>query len=127
MFKLLTIVFLTVFTVSSIADDKYDFAVDKSLLCISKQEMFDRMDKNYWVPVIRMKQQDSGFVTYIYFQEDDVVPGKIKNMIIFEVDPTETSACLITKGEEGTIEFNGSFWNKFYLIPMLNKSNGVDI
>jgi len=127
MFKLLTIVFLTVFTVSSIADDKYDFAVDKSLLCISKQEMFDRMDKNYWVPVIRMKQQDSGFVTYIYFQEDDVVPGKIKNMIIFEVDPTETSACLITKGEEGTIEFNGSFWNKFYLTPMLNKSNGVDI
>ena len=127
MFKLLTIVFLTVFTVSSIADDKYDFAVDKSLLCISKQEMFDRMDKNYWVPVIRMKQQDSGFVTYIYFQEDDVVPGKIKNMIIFEVDPTETSACLITKGEEGTIEFNGSFWNKFYLTPMLNKSNGIDI
>ena len=127
MFKLLTIVFLTVFTVSSIADDKYDFAVDKSLLCISKQEMFDRMDKNYWVPVIRMKQQDSGFVTYIYFQEDDVVPGKVKNMIIFEVDPTETSACLITKGEEGTIEFNGSFWNKFYLTPMLNKSNGVDI
>ena len=127
MFKLLTIVFLTVFTVSSIADDKYDFAVDKSLLCISKQEMFDRMDKNYWVPVIRMKQQDSGFVTYIYFQEDDVVPGKIKNMIIFEVDPTETSACLITKGEEGTIEFNGSFWNKFYLTPMMNKKHGVDI
>ena len=127
MFKLLTIVFLTVFTVSSIADDKYDFAVDKSLLCISKQEMFDRMNQDYWVPVIRMKQEDSGFVTYIYFQEDDVVPGKIKNMIIFEVDPTETSACLITKGEEGTIEFNGSFWNKFYLTPMLNKSNGVDI
>jgi len=127
MFKLLTIVFLTVLSVSSIAEEKYDFAVDKSLLCISKQEMFDRMDKNYWVPVIRMKQQDSGFVTYIYFQEDDVVPGKIKNMIIFEVDPTETSACLITKGEEGTIEFNGSFWNKFYLTPMLNKSNGVDI
>jgi len=127
MFKLLTIVFLTVFTVSSIADDKYDFAVDKSLLCISKQEMFDRMDKNYWVPVIRMKQQDSGFVTYIYFQEDDVVPGKIKNMIIFEVDPTETSACLITKGEEGTIEFNGSFWNKFYLTPMMNNKHGVDI
>jgi len=127
MFKLLTIVFLTVFTVSSIADDKYDFAVDKSLLCISKQEMFDRMDKNYWVPVIRMKQEDSGFVTYIYFQEDDVVPGKIKNMIIFEVDPTETSACLITKGEEGTIEFNGSFWNKFYLTPMMNNKHGVDI
>ena len=127
MFKLLTIVFLTVFTVSSIADDKYDFAVDKSLLCISKQERFDRMDKNYWVPVIRMKQQYSGFVTYIYFQEDDVRPGKVKNMIIFEVDPTETSACVITKGEEGTIEFNGSFWNKFYLTPMMKKNHGLDI
>ena len=127
MFKLLTIVFLTVFAVSSIADDKYDFAVDKSLLCISKQEMFDRMDRDYWIPVIRTKQEDSGFTTYIYFKEDTVVPGKVTNMIIFEVDPTETSACVITKGEEGTIQFNGSFWNKFYLTPMMNKKHGVDI
>ena len=127
MFKLLTIVFLTVFAVSSVAEDKYDFAVDKSLLCISKQEMFDRMDRDYWIPVIRTKQEDSGFTTYIYFKEDTVVPGKVTNMIIFEVDPTETSACLVTKGEEGTIQFNGSFWNKFYLTPMINKKHGVDI
>tara|TARA_B100000424_G_scaffold74206_1_gene55071 strand:+ start:216 stop:599 length:384 start_codon:yes stop_codon:yes gene_type:complete len=127
MFKLLTIAFLTVFAVSSIADDKYDFAVDKSLLCISKQEMFSRMDRDYWIPVIRTKQEDSGFTTYIYFKEDNVIPGKVNNMIIFEVDPTETSACVITKGEEGTIQFNGSFWNKFYLTPMMNKKHGVDI
>ena len=126
MFKLLTIVFLTVFSVSSIAEEKYDFAVDKSLLCIPKQEMIDRMDSTYWVPVIRIKQ-DSGFTTYIYFREDDMKAGAVSNMIIFEVDPSETSACVLTKGVEGTIEFNGSFWNKFYLTPMLNKSNGVDI
>jgi len=126
MFKLLTIVFLTVFSVSSIAEEKYDFAVDKSLLCIPKQEMIDRMDSTYWVPVIRIKQE-SGFVTYIYFREDDMKAGAVSNMIIFEVDPTETSACVLTKGVEGTIEFNGSFWNKFYLTPMLNKSNGIDI
>ncbi len=127
MFKLLTIAFLTVFAVSSIADDKYDFAVDKSLLCIPKQEMLDRMERDYWIPVIRTKQEDSGFTTYIYFKEDDVRPGKVNNMIIFEVDPTETSACVLTKGEEGTIQFNGSFWNKFYLTPMMNKKHGVDI
>jgi len=127
MFKLLTIVFLAVFSVSSIAEEKYDFAVDKSLLCIPKQEMFDRMDRNYWIPVIRVKSEGSDFMTYIYFKEDDVVPGRVKNMIIFEVDPTETSACLITKGEEGTIQFNGSFWNKFYLTPMMNKNHGLDI
>ena len=127
MFKLLTIVFLTVFSVSSIAEEKYDFAVDKSLLCIPKQEMLDRMNQDYWVPVIRIKQKESGFTTYIYFKEDDVVPGRVKNMIIFEVDPTETSACVITKGEEGTIQFNGSFWNKFYLTPMMNKNHGLDI
>ena len=126
MFKLLTIVFLTVFSVSSVAEEKYDFAVDKSLLCIPKQEMIDRMNSAYWVPVIRIKQE-SGFVTYIYFREDDMKAGAVSNMIIFEVDPTETSACVLTKGVEGTIEFNGSFWNKFYLTPMLNKSNGVDI
>jgi len=126
MFKLLTIVFLTVFSVSSIAEEKYDFAVDKSLLCIPKQEMIDRMDNTYWVPVIRIKQE-SGFVTYIYFREDDMKAGAVSNMIIFEVDPSETSACVLTKGVEGTIEFNGSFWNKFYLTPMLNKSNGIDI
>lgn len=126
MFKLLTIVFLTVFSVSSIAEEKYDFAVDKSLLCIPKQEMIDRMDSTYWVPVIRIKQ-DSGFTTYIYFREDDMKAGAVSNMIIFEVDPSETSACVLTKGVEGTIEFNGSFWNKFYLTPMLNKSNGIDI
>ena len=127
MFKLLTIVFLAVFSVSSIAEEKYDFAVDKSLLCVPKQEMFDRMDRNYWIPVIRIKSEGSDFMTYIYFKEDDVVPGRVKNMIIFEVDPTETSACLITKGEEGTIQFNGSFWNKFYLTPMMNKNHGLDI
>ena len=126
MFKLLTIVFLTVFSVSSIAEEKYDFAVDKSLLCIPKQEMIDRMNNTYWVPVIRIKQ-DSGFTTYIYFREDDMKAGAVSNMIIFEVDPSETSACVLTKGVEGTIEFNGSFWNKFYLTPMLNKSNGIDI
>jgi hypothetical protein len=126
MFKLLTIVFLTVFSVSSIAEEKYDFAVDKSLLCIPKQEMIDRMNNTYWVPVIRIKQE-SGFVTYIYFREDDMKAGAVSNMIIFEVDPSETSACVLTKGVEGTIEFNGSFWNKFYLTPMLNKSNGIDI
>ena len=127
MFKLLTIVFLAVFSVSSIAEEKYDFAVDKSLLCVPKQEMFDRMDRNYWIPVIRVKSEGSDFMTYIYFKEDDVVPGRVKNMIIFEVDPTETSACVITKGEEGTIQFNGSFWNKFYLTPMMNKNHGLDI
>ena len=127
MFKLLTIVFLTVFSVSSIAEEKYDFAVDKSLLCLPKQEMFDRLDKEYWIPVIRTKQEDSGFTTYIYFKEDDVRPGMVNNMIIFEVDPTETSACVLTKGEQGTIQFNGSFWNKFYLTPMMNKNDGVDI
>ena len=127
MFKLLTIAFLTVFAVSSIADDKYDFAVDKSLLCIPKQEMLDRMERDYWIPVIRTKQEDSGFTTYIYFKEDDVRSGMVNNMIIFEVDPTETSACVLTKGEEGTIQFNGSFWNKFYLTPMMNKKHGVDI
>ena len=127
MFKLLTIVFLAVFSVSSIAEEKYDFAVDKSLLCVPKQEMFDRTDRNYWIPVIRVKSEGSDFMTYIYFKEDDVVPGRVKNMIIFEVDPTETSACLITKGEEGTIQFNGSFWNKFYLTPMMNKNHGLDI
>jgi hypothetical protein len=84
------------------------------------------MDSTYWVPVIRIKQE-SGFVTYIYFREDDMKAGAVSNMIIFEVDPTETSACVLTKGVEGTIEFNGSFWNKFYLTPMLNKSNGIDI
>ena len=126
MFKLLTIVFLTVLSVSSIAEEKYDFAVDKSLLCISKQEMLDRMSRNYWVPVIRTKQK-SGFTTYIYFKEDDTKPGAVNNIIIFEIDPTETSACVLTMGKEGTIEFNGSFWNEFYLTPMLNKSNGVDI
>jgi len=127
MFKLLTIVFLTVFSISSIAEEKYDFAVDKSLLCISKQEMLDRMNQDYWVPVIRIKQKGSGFTTYIYFLEDRMKAGAISNMIIFEIDPTETSACVLTMGEERTIEFNGSFWNKFYLTPMLNKSNGVDI
>jgi len=30
-------------------------------------------------------------------------------------------------GEEGTIQFNGSFWNKFYLTPMMNKNHGLDI
>ena len=127
MFRLLTIVFLTVFAVSSIADDKYDFAVDKSLLCVSKQEMFSRMERDYWTPVIRVKSEGSEFTTYIYFKEDDVQSGRVVNMIIFEVDPTETSACLITKGERGTIQFNGNFWNKFYLTPMMNKKDGVDI
>jgi len=126
MFKLLTIVFLTVFSVSCIAEEKYDFAVDKSLLFISKEEMLDRMSKNYWVPVIRTKQE-RGFTTYIYFKEDDMKPGAVNNIIIFEIDPTETSACVLTMGKEGTIEFNGSFWNEFYLTPMLNRSNGVDI
>ena len=127
MFKLLTIVFLTVFSISSIAEEKYDFAVDKSLLCIPKQEMFDRMDRNYWIPVIRVKSEGSDFMTYIYFKEDDVVPGRVKTMIISEVDPTETSACVITKGEEGTIQFNGSYWNKIYLTRLMNKNHGLDI
>ena len=114
MFKLLTIAFLALFTVSSIADDKYDFAVDKSLLCISKQEMFARMDRDYWIPVIRVKSEGSEFTTYIYFKEDDVVPGRVKNMMIFEFEPTGNTACLLSESS-GSVWFNSEFWKKFHI------------
>ena len=45
MFKLLTVVFLTLFTMSSIAEDKYDFMVDKSLLCSPKEVIIKQMEE----------------------------------------------------------------------------------
>ncbi len=120
MFKLLTVVFLTLFTMSSIAEDKYDFMVDKSLLCSPKEIIIKQMEEENWVAVIRIEQPSKGWWTYVYFQEDEYIPGRVKRMKIFEFEPTGNTACLLSE-DNGNVQFNSNFWNDFFL------GKGMDI
>ena len=45
MFKTLTVVFLTLFTMSSYAIDKYDFFVDKGLPCADRKVIEQKLMK----------------------------------------------------------------------------------
>ena len=114
MFKLLTVVFLTLFTMSSIAEDKYDFMVDKSLLCSPKETIIKQMEEENWVAVIRIEQPSKGWWTYVYFQEDKNIRGRVKNMMIFEYEPTGNTACLLSESS-GSVWFNSHFWKQFHL------------
>jgi len=120
MFKLLTVIFLTLFTMSSIAEDKYDFMVDKSLLCSPKEVIIKQMEEENWVAVIRIEQPSKGWWTYVYFQEDEYISGRVKRMKIFEFEPTGNTACLLSENN-GSVQFNSKFWNDFFL------GKGMDI
>ena len=120
MFKLLTVVFLTLFTLSSIAEDKYDFMVDQGLLCSPKEVIIKQMEEENWVAVIRIEQPSKGWWTYVYFQEDKYIPGRVKRMKIFEFEPTGNTACLLSENN-GSVQFNSKFWNDFFL------GKGMDI
>ena len=96
MYKLLTIAFLTLFTVSSYAIDKYDFFVNKGLPCADKEVINEKLYEGGWVATIKIEQPSKGWWTYVYFQEDKNVPGRVKNMMIFEYEPTGNTACLLS-------------------------------
>ena len=113
MFKLLTIVFLTLFTTATVSEE-YETMINKGLLCSPKTNVFGKLDIDGWVPAIRMTQ-DSGFVTYIFFKETDDTIGKVGIARIYEVDPNRQIACFISEGKR--IQWNGSFWDNFLLKP----------
>tara|TARA_E500000178_G_C16722207_1_gene617711 strand:+ start:346 stop:666 length:321 start_codon:yes stop_codon:yes gene_type:complete len=105
---------------SSIAEDKYDFMVDKGLLCSPKEVIIKQMEEENWVAVIRIEQTSKGWWTYVYFQEDKYIPGRVKRMKIFEFEPTGNTACLLSENN-GSVQFNSKFWNDFFL------GKGMDI
>ena len=109
MFKTLTVVFLTLFTLSSYAIDKYDFFVDKGLPCADRKVI-----EGGWVATIKIQQPSKGWWTYVYFQEDKNEPGRVKNMMIFEYEPTGNTACLLSESS-GSVWFNSQFWKQFHL------------
>ena len=112
MLKFLTVVLLTLFTMSSIAEDKYDEMINKGLLCSPKKMVFDKLDREVWVPAIRSKNLN-GFMTYIFFKETDDRIGRVGIARIYEVDPTDMIACFVSEGRR--IQWNDSFWNTFIL------------
>ena len=111
MLKFLTVVFLTFFT-TSIVSEEYGTMINKGVLCNPKSLVFNKLDREGWIPAIRMSQ-DSGFVTYIFFKETDDTVGKVGRARIYEVDPNRQVACFISEGKR--IQWNGSFWDKFIL------------
>ena len=114
MFKLLIVAFLTLFTVSSYAIDKYDFFVNKGLPCADRKVIEQKLNNDGWIPTIKIEQTSAGWWTYICFKEDENIPGKVKSMKIFEFEPTGNIACLVAE-DNGNVWFNKNFWNNFYL------------
>ena len=114
MFKTLTVVFLTLFAMSNYAIDKYDFFVDKGLPCADRKVIEQKLYEGGWVATIKIEQPSNGWWTYIYFQEDKNIRGRVKNMMIFEFEPTGNTACLLSESS-GSVWFNSQFWKKFHL------------
>ena len=54
--------------------------INKGVLCNPKPLVFKKLDREGWVPAIRMSQ-DSGFVTYVFFKETDDTIGKVGNLL----------------------------------------------
>ena len=111
MLKFLTIVFLTLFTTATVSEE-YGTMINKGVLCNPKPLVFKKLDREGWVPAIRMTQ-DSGFVTYIFFKETYDTIGKVGKARIYEVEPNRQVACFISEGKR--IQWNGSFWDTFIL------------
>ena len=120
MFRLLTVAFLTLFTMSSYAIDKYDFFVEKGLPCADRKVIEQKLYEGGWVATIKIQQPSKGWWTYVYFQEDEYIPGRVKRMKIFEFEPTGNTACLLSE-DNGNVQFNSNFWNDFFL------GKGMDI
>ena len=114
MFKTLTVVFLTLFAMSSHAIDKYDFFVDKGLPCADRKVIEQKLYEGGWVATIKIQQPSKGWWTYVYFQEDKNIRGRVKNMMIFEYEPTGNTACLLSESS-GSVWFNSQFWKKFHI------------
>ena len=112
MFKTLTVVFLTLFAMSSHAIDKYDFFVDKGLPCADREVIEQKLYEGGWVATIKIQQPSNGWWTYIYFQEDKNIRGRVKNMMIFEFEPTGNTACILSESS-GSVWFNSQFLSQF--------------
>ena len=69
MLKFLTIVFLTLFATATVSEE-YGTMINKGVLCNPKSLVFNKLDREGWIPSVRMSQ-DSGFVTYIFFKTDN--------------------------------------------------------
>ena len=99
---------------SSYAIDKYDFFVYKGLPCADRKVIEQKLYEGGWVATIKIQQPSKGWWTYVYFQEDENIRGRVKNMMIFEYEPTGNTACLLSESS-GSVWFNSQFWKQFHL------------
>jgi len=92
------------------ATSPFTAQLNKPVICGDKQEVQDHYNNMGYSPVIRSNSVID-FKILIYLKETAPKSGKITDIVILEINPTNTIACVAFAGKQ--VEFNTNFWDEF--------------
>ena len=102
---------------SAVAEEKFDNATSPFTTQLNKPVIcgnIDEVDEYYlslgFVPVIRANSVIN-FKIKVYLKETAPKSGKITDIVILEINPTNVIACVAYAGK--SVEFNSNFWDEF--------------
>ena len=102
----------TVYAQPDSIEYQYQNQLAKPVLCSPKMEVWNMLEEKSFEPAIRFKGIND-FYIYIFMKQSMKKYDEVSEIKIFEVDPMETIACLISEGYgDGTLQFNRGFWDK---------------
>lgn len=91
-------------------DSPFTAQLNKPVICGNYVEVDQHYIDLGYTPVIRSTSAIE-FKTKIYFKELTPKSGKITDIVILEINPGETIACVTFAGKQ--VQFNSNFWDEY--------------
>ena len=88
----------------------FTYQLNKPVICGNIQEVKKHYENDGFTPTIRANSEIN-FKTLIYLKESKPGSGKITEIVIIEINPGDTIACVAYAGKK--VEFNTNFWDEF--------------
>jgi len=91
-------------------DSPFTAQLNKPIICGDNVQVKQHYLDLGYTPVIRSTSAIK-FKTIVYLKELTPKSGKITDIVILEINPGETIACVTFAGKE--VQFNTNFWDEF--------------